>query len=78
MEEKAKRKNPIITNDAKGGTVVIMETDIYMKKANQQLSDKASYKQLSQESTLQHNRMVKQAIERLKNEKLLPKKQQIV
>ena len=74
MEELAKRKDLIITNADKGGAVVIMDTDSYIKEANRQLSDKASYKQLTQDPTLQHNRMVNQAIERFKNEKLLPHK----
>ena len=74
MEELAKRKDLIITNGDKGGAVVIMDTDSYIKEANRQLSDKASYKQLTQDPTLQHNRMVNQTIERFKNEKLLPQK----
>ena len=74
MEELEKRKDFIITNADKGGAVVIRETDSCIKEANGQLSDKASYKQLTQDSTLQHNRMVNQAIERFKNEILLPEK----
>ena len=74
MEELTKRKDLIITNADKGGAVVIMDTDSYIKEANRQLSDKASYKQLTQDPTLQHNRMVNQTIERFKNEKLLPQK----
>ena len=74
MEELAKRKDLIITNADKGGAVVIMDTDSYAKEANRQLSDKASYKQSTQDPTLQHNRMVNQRIERFKNEKLLPQK----
>ena len=46
MEELAKRKDLIITNADKGGAVVIMDTDSYIKEANRQLSDKFSYKQL--------------------------------
>ena len=58
MEEPAKRKDLIITNADKGGAVVIMNTDSYIKEANRHLSDKTSYKQLTQDPTLQHNRMV--------------------
>ena len=47
-----KRKDLIITNADKGGAVVIMDTDSYIKEANRQLSDKASYKQLTQDPTL--------------------------
>ena len=45
MEVLAKRKYLIITNANKDGVVVIMDTDNYIKEANRQLSDKASYKQ---------------------------------
>ena len=44
MEELAKRK--------KGGAVVIMDTDSYIKEANRQLTEKASYKQLTHDPTL--------------------------
>ena len=74
MEELAKRKDLIITNADKGGALVIMDTDIYIKEANRQLSDKASYKQFTQDPTLQHNRIVNQTIEMFRNEKLLPQK----
>ena len=70
MEELAKRK--------KDEAVVIMDTDSYIKEANQQLTEKASYKQLTQDPTLQYNRMVNQTMERLKNENFLPKKLQMV
>ena len=74
MEELAKRKDFIITNADKGGAVVITDTDSYIKEANRQSSDKASYKQWTQDPTLQHNRIVNQTIERFENEKLLPQK----
>ena len=74
MEEPAKRKDLIITSADKGGAVVIMNTDCYIKEANRHLSDKTSYKQLTHDPTLQHNRMVNWTIERFKNEKLIPQK----
>ena len=61
----------IISNPDKGDAVVIMDIDSYIKEANWHLSDKTSYKQLTQDPALQHQRMVKQTIERFKNEKLL-------
>ena len=54
--------------------MIIMDTDSYIKEANQQLSDKANCKHLFQDPTLQRNRMANQKIERLKNKKLLPQK----
>ena len=74
VEELAKRKDLIITDADNGGAVVIMDTDSYIKEANRQLSDKASYKQLTQDPTLEHNRMVNQTIERFRNEKLILQK----
>ena len=78
MEELAKRKDLIITNADKGGAVVIMDTDSYIKEANRQLSDKASYKQLTQDPTLLHNRLVNQTIERFKMRNYFLKKLQMV
>ena len=46
MEELAKRKDLIITNANKGGAVVIIDIDSYIKEVSWQLSDKASHKQL--------------------------------
>ena len=66
MEELAKGKELIINNANKGGTVVIMDTGSYFKEANRQLPIKPSYKQLTQDRTYQHNRMVKQTIETFK------------
>ena len=79
MEELAKRKDLIITSLDKGGTIVIMDTKNYnyIKEANQQLSDKANYKQLTKGTILQHNRIINQITERFKNENLLPKKLQM-
>ena len=45
IEELAKGKELIITNADKGRAVVILDTDSYLKEANLQLSDKASYGQ---------------------------------
>ena len=74
MKELAKRKDLILVNADKVVAVVIMDTDSYIKEANRQLSDKASYKQLTQDSTLQHEAMVEQTIQRFKNGKLVPTK----
>ena len=51
-----------------------MNIDSYIKEDNWQLPGKASFKHLTQNPTLQHNRMVNQKIERFKNEKLVPQK----
>ena len=64
MEELAKRKYVIITNDDKVGVVVIIDTNSYIEEVNQALFDNTSCKELNQNPTLQHNRMVNQIIER--------------
>ena len=71
-------KNSIITNTDKGGAVVIMDTDSYIKESNCQLSDKPNYSYITEDPILKHYRVVKQTIQRFKNEKLLPKKLQTV
>ena len=68
MEELAKRKDHIITSADKGGAVVIKVTDSYIKEANLQLFNRASYKQSTRDPTLQHNRMVNQITEKFQNE----------
>ena len=42
LEELAKMKDIVITNADKGGAVVIMNIDSYIKEANRQFSHKAS------------------------------------
>ena len=78
MEELAKKKDLIITDVDKGGTVVIMDTESYIREANRKLSEKVSSNQLTQDTPLQHNRMVNQTIETFKNEKLFLQKPQMV
>ena len=74
MEKLAKKKALVITNTNKGEAVVIMDIGTYIDEVNCQLSEKASYKQLTKNSKLQHSSMVNHSIEGFKNEKLLPKK----
>ena len=52
MKQLAKRKDIIITNADKGSTVVIMDAEKYINKANCQLSDKRNYKNLQEDQTL--------------------------
>ena len=74
MKELPKRKDLIITNAEKCGVVVIMDTESFIKGANWQLSDKTSYKQITQNPTSQHKRMVTQTLDMFKNRKLHSKK----
>ena len=61
----------IITAEDKGGAVVIMETENYIKEANRQLADKSNYKTRQTDPALQHNKMVNDTLDQFKNENLL-------
>ena len=74
MKHLAKRRDIIIITAEKGGAVVILETENYIKEANRQLSDKNIYNTLQTDPTLQHNKMVNDTLDRFKNESLLSKK----
>ena len=78
MEELAKRKDFIITNADEGGVVVIVDTDSYIKEVERQLPDKANYEQLTQDPTLQHNRMVNKKKKPSKTKYYFLKKLQMV
>ena len=67
-------KGAVITTADKGGAVVIMDAENYIKEVNRQLSDKKNYKTLQTDPTLQHNKMVNDTLDRFKNENLLSKK----
>ena len=53
MKELAKRKDIIITNADKGGAVVIMDLEKYIREANRQLCDKRNFKMLQEDPTVQ-------------------------
>ena len=70
MKHLAKRRDIITTTADKGGTVVIMDAENYIKEANRQLSGKNNYKILQTDSTLQPNKMVNGTLDRFKNKNL--------
>ena len=51
---KAERTDIIMPNGDKGGTLVIMSTDDYINKANDQLNDKDNYEEQLNDTTLQY------------------------
>ena len=69
-----KREDIIITNADKEGVVFIVGTNNYIKKAEQQLTDKDNYHILPQDPTLGNNMIVNQAVDRFKKEKLITEK----
>ena len=76
MKDLAKRRDIIITTADKGTAVVIMNNENYIKEANCQLPNKSNYKILQKSPTLQHNKMVNNTLEQMRNENLLSKKLQ--
>ena len=72
LKQLEKRQDIIISNDDKGGAVVIMDTDKYIEESDRQLSDRTNYKKLQNDPTLQHNKLVNDTITRFIKEKLLP------
>ena len=67
----ADRNDIIITKADKGGAVVIIDVDDYVKEAEHQLSNKAVYKKLQYDPTQRHTRLVNDTITRFKNDKLI-------
>ena len=68
-KELSKRDDIIIINADKGGAIIIMDIDKYISEAQRQLNDKNNYKELQTNPTLQHNKLVNDAVERFKKDK---------
>ena len=71
LKELADRNDIIITKADKGGAVVIIDVEDYVKEAEHQLSNKDGYKKLQYDPTQTHSRLVNDTITRLKNDKLI-------
>ena len=67
----ADRNDIIITKADKGGAVVIIDVEDYVKEAEHQLSNKDGYKKLQYDPTQTHSRLVNDTIARFKNDKLI-------
>ena len=65
----ADRNNIIITKADKGGVVLIINVEDYVKEADYQLSNKDGYKKLQCVPTQTHSRLVNDTITRFKNVK---------
>ena len=59
-----KRDDIIITNADKGGAVVIMNLNDYIRGAKPQLNDSKNYKGLAKDPTATNNGLAKQVIDR--------------
>ena len=69
IKELSKREDIIITNVHKGGAVVFVDTNDYIKEAERQLNDKDNYHILPEDPTLGNNKLVNQAIDHFKKRK---------
>ena len=68
------RNDIIICNADKGGAVVIIDIDDYIKEAMRQLSDTKHYEEIPNDSTTLHCELVKNTINKFKNDGLLEDK----
>ena len=68
LKELADRNDIIITKADKGGAVVIIDVEDYVKEAEHQLSNKDGYKKLQYAPTQTHSRLVNDTITRFKND----------
>ena len=73
LKELSERTDMLITNADKGGAAVILETKDYINEANRQLNVTSSYKKLPNDPTVTHNKLINDAIDRFKQEQLMPK-----
>ena len=71
LKELETRDDIAITKADKGGAVVIMDVDGYIKEAIRQLENEESYKKLPNDLTKVHADRVNKTIERFKNEGLI-------
>ena len=65
--ESLQRKDDIITNSNKGGAVVIMDVEDYIKEANRQLSATNNYQKLNIDPTELHTEKIKAVISNYKD-----------
>ena len=67
-----KREDIIITKADKGGAVVIINVEDYLKEAKRQLDDTEFYRSVNNDLTETHTKIVNKAIKYFAKEKLLP------
>ena len=74
MEVLGNRDDIIITKADKGGAVVILHVENYIKEAHRQLNDEQCYKRLNSDPTKHHAVKVHEAIDKFRIEGLLTEK----
>ena len=71
MQELHSRKDIVITNTKKGGVVVIVDVEDYVKEAERQLNNKENYKKINYDLTTVYNETILKVISRFQKENLL-------
>ena len=71
LKDLSKRHDIIITNADKGGAVVIMDINDYIREAKRQLNDPRNYKVLAKDPTTTNNDLINQTIDRFTKEQLI-------
>ena len=74
MEELRKRDDLIFSKADKGGALVIMDVDDYIKEANRQLDDTEFYRKLQNDPTATYSERINKAIDKFQNEGLITEK----
>ena len=72
LNKLTKREDIIITKADKGGAVVIINVEDYLKEAKRQLDNTAFYQKVDNDLTETHAEIVNKAIKNFAKEKLLP------
>ena len=71
LKDLSKRDDIIITNADKGGAVVIMDVNDYIREAKRQLNEPRNYKVLAKDPTTTNNDLINQTIDRFTKEQLI-------
>ena len=73
MQELQSRKGIVITDADKGGDVVILDVEDYVKEAERQLNNKENYRKINYDPTTVNNETIHKVISRFQKENLLSK-----
>ena len=71
LKELASKNDISATKADKGGAVIIIDVEDYVKEAEHQLSNKDTYKKLQHDPTPTHTRLAHDTITRFKNDKTI-------
>ena len=73
MQELQSRNDIVIIDADKGGAVVILDVEDYVKKAERQLNNKEKYRKINYEPTTVNNETIYKVISRFQKENLQSK-----